>query len=224
MKLILDFDDVIFHSRAFKTTLFEMLEKEGVHDVLERYDKERKEGNPFSLRHFLAILGDATKEERVYRDIMVRCPLFVNDRVLRLMEEHGKENCYIVTHGDREFQIDKIRHSIGVDAVREIVVVPKSKAEAIRRIAMGHKHEDVIFVDDRLHFINDLPFGGGDLQNLKTVFFNEHGFENLQAEIEASIADEKKRDVMSEMESGYGARRAEDRAPGAGQGMPGRLH
>lgn len=187
MKVIFDFDDVIFNAKAFKETLFATLKARGYDDVKTKYDVMRKSEDTFSLLSFLRHVTFDSSEEYVmslYEEIMQRCPNLVNEEVHEVINELGKENCYIVTHGDKDFQLDKIQRSIGLSSVKEIVVVSGSKAEAIKMLCDRHSNEEVIFVDDKLLFINDLPVT--ECQNLKTVLFNHNGHINLTAEIAES--------------------------------------
>ena len=229
MKVIFDFDDVIFDTKGFKVVMFDTLEKRGYHRGRVLYEEMRKEGKPFSLLSFIAkVTADSSEEnvETIYDEMMNSCPRFVNSHVLEVMKQLGKEHCYIVTHGDARFQRDKIQRSVGKELVKEVVVVSGSKAEAIARFCKQHEDEEIIFVDDKLLFINDLPVS--ECTNLKTVIFNEHGLENLKAEIEASRVDEKKMGRVQEGEAKSEARYIEHtpdaHLPRSNPGMTGGLH
>lgn len=193
MKVIFDFDDVLFNAKGFKEKMFSLLLAKGYDTVTEHYERVRTTEKPFSLKAFLLDLDDhMTFEEHhaLYEEIMGACRNLVNEEVVRIMKTLGKENCYIVTNGDPEFQIDKIRRSIGEDCVRDIVVVSGDKQEAIATICKRHKDEDVLFTDDKLTFLRNLDVES--CPNLKTVLFNEYGLHTLLAEIEASQIEEEK--------------------------------
>lgn len=188
MKVIFDFDDVIFNAKAFKEYMFLVLEKNGYEDIRAKYEKMRGSGVTFSLYSFIKSVTFDSSEENVqvlYEKIISSCPLYINQQIFDLMTALGKENCSIVTHGDHEFQMDKIRRSVGTDMVKDIVVVSTTKAEAVAAICDRYNDEEVIFVDDKLSFINDLDFE--KCSNLKTVLFNENGLANLKAEIAESL-------------------------------------
>ncbi len=195
MKLIFDFDDVLFDTSKLKGALFAVLAQHGVVNAEEMYVKERRNGSPFSLKLFLE---RACKEENIqavnidvlYEEIMSRCHEWCNAEMLELVKKYGKENCYVVTSGNEEFQKDKLRHS-GIEGyVKEVYVVPGSKKEIIERLSEQFAGENVIFVDDKLEFFNDIDME--KCLNLRTVFFNENGLAKIQAEIEASIVEELK--------------------------------
>ncbi len=187
MKVIFDFDDVIFNAKQFKRELFWVLESHGYVDVSQLYEKARSSGEPFSLRAFIKAIDGTLSEDSfasLYETIIQKSKHLVNEEIFRLMKSLGKDNCYIVTNGVEEFQLDKIRRSIGEDSYREVIVVSGDKREAITMLCKRHGDEEVIFVDDKIAFLNALDFE--QCKNLKTVLFNEHGFGNLVAEIEAS--------------------------------------
>lgn len=193
MKAIFDFDDVLFNAKGFKESMFSLLVSKGYSNSTEMYERVRATEKPFSLKAFLRDLDDTMSFEThraLYEEIMDGCSDLVNEQVVSIMKALGKENCYIVTNGDSEFQIDKIRRSIGEDCVREIVVVSGDKQEAIETICKRHKDEDVLFTDDKLKFLKNLDVEA--CSNLKTVLFNENGLHTLLAEIDASQAEEEK--------------------------------
>lgn len=191
MKVIFDFDDVIFDARQFKEFVFRSFEKRGYENIRTAYEAVRTQNKPFSLKEFIThVTFDSSLEnvEAIYDEIMSMCPHMLNQQVVLLMKSLGKENCYIVTNGDTEFQLEKIQRSLTSSLVEEIVVVSGSKADEIKKFCHKHQEEEVIFVDDKELFINDLFFD--ECPNLKTVLFNEHGLENLEAKIEESRNNE----------------------------------
>ena len=191
MKVIFDFDDVIFDARQFKEVIFRSFEKRGYENIRTAYEAVRKQSTPFSLKGFITqATFDSSLEnvESMYDEIMSTCPHMLNQQVVLLMKSLGKENCYIVTNGDTEFQLEKIHRSLGHSLVEEIVIVSGTKADEIKKFCHKHQEEEVIFVDDKELFINDLFFE--ECPNLKTVLFNEHGLENLEAKIEESRKNE----------------------------------
>lgn len=197
MKVIFDFDDVIFNTKHFKEIMFQTLEAAGYKSASTKYADTRKQGGVFSLRSFIAqVIADSSEEnvDMLYSEIMNLCRECVNDEVRTLMEKLGQENCYIVTHGDQEFQEEKIRKSIGEGLVQQVIIVKGSKAEAIKEICDRYPKEEIIFVDDKILFLNDIWFE--DCPNLKTVLFNENGIINLHAEINESLRNEEKSSIF----------------------------
>lgn len=187
MKVIFDFDDVIFNAKGLKDVIFSTLTQRGYEQVSQKYEMRRQGKSPFSLYSFIRYITAETSEANVtalYDEIMSACGMLINHEVASLIMRLGKENCYIVTNGDDLFQRDKIERSIGLDAVQEVFIVPGGKAETIVMLCERHGNEPVIFVDDKPEFINETY--AKECQNLKMVLFNENGLADLRAEIEAS--------------------------------------
>jgi hypothetical protein len=192
MKVIFDFDDVLFNSKKFKKEMFQVFEDRGYGSVSSFYEEWRTNGHPFSLLDFMTSIDPSLGENEkgyLYEEILSFCGGCINDGVFRIMNDLGKENCYIVTNGIEEFQMDKIRRSIGLGVAQKVEVVSGSKAEAVREICQEHKDEEVIFVDDKVLYLNNIHTEG--CENLKTVLFNENGLENLKAEIDELRESEK---------------------------------
>ncbi len=206
MKLILDFDDVLFNAKELKEILFASLVSHGIHNAREFYAMARKSGEPFSLRRFLYNVTEykgandihrGVDVDALYNEIMSACSHLGNQELIALVKDSGKDNCYIVTNGDDDFQRDKIRR-LGISAlVKEIHVVSGSKKEKIEEICRVFEDEDVIFVDDKNKFFTELDMEA--CPNLKTVIYNENGLDNLIAEIEASKVSEQSRNQSNEI-------------------------
>ncbi len=219
MKLILDFDDVLFNAGDFKKILFTRLEgyfenlSTGKHvsvaDIQTRYDLERLKDTPFALKSFLKSIFEEVHESSlgvsiIYEEVMAQCHNCINDEVVAIVEKVGKKNCYIVTSGEREYQNDKIvRTGLG-ELVAQAIIVPGGKKEQIESLCRQFQDEEVIFVDDKNKYFTDIDMEV--CKNLKTVLFNEHGLENLEAEITASVNVEQKRQIQPESDSGNAPR------------------
>lgn len=186
MKLILDFDDVLFNNtKQFKKHMFGCIEELGIsRAVAEAYYKETR-GTDFSLKFFLSALfareGIKIIVEDLYEKIMSKCEDFFNLEVLALARKMGKENCYLVTMGNGDFQKDKVERSGAENLFAKIYAMPGSKREAIEEICADNKHEKIIFVDDKERFFEDLNMD--KCKNLKTVLFDENGLIKLMEEI-----------------------------------------
>lgn len=200
MKLIVDFDDTIFDTGKLKEVIFSTLHKIGIHNGEELYMRERAKETPFSLHSFLHRIctenGYEGESNLLYENIMEECHPFVNKALISILQNTGKENCYVVTHGDDTFQRDKINSTKVSDLVEEVIVVPGSKKEIIESLCARFPNEEIIFVDDKSRFFNDIHME--ICPNLKTVLYNEHGLTNLMAEIEASRREEQNKKADNE--------------------------
>ncbi len=201
MKVVLDFDDVIFNAKAFKELMFFYLGERGIRNARGVYEKMRHDEKVFSVLAYLDELGiNEDERDAVYEGIMTPCARLTNKEIIRVMEQVGKENIFILSQGEEGFQRDKIERSVG-DKVfgSHVAVVRESKTEELRRICDTYKGEDVIFADDKIEFLNALP--ATLTPNLKTVLFNERGLETLLAEMEESRRVEGEK-VIKEQGSG----------------------
>ena len=160
MKYIFDFDDVLFSTkRKFKPLIFKVLsERTGATEekLNDLYDANYKEGR-FSLKKFIALTGvRGVDADILYNEILEQTPSFVNQEVLNEIKKLGKENCYIVTSGDKEFQMDKIRASGLEPYFKRITPVTGTKRDEIKKICNDHPGEQVFFVDDNKKNIDEL--------------------------------------------------------------------
>lgn len=176
MKYIFDFDDVLFNNTAqFKTHMFNVIAKAGVPEEQARaYYLEVRE-KEFSLLDFITTLFLKNKIKNpkindVYEEIMKESPNFVNTELINQVTKLGKENCYIVTNGEKKFNQDKINYSEIGYLFKEIYIVPGSKKEAIQAICVENSNEEVVFVDDKVKFIEDIDLA--KCPNLKTILWS----------------------------------------------------
>lgn len=165
MKYIFDFDDVLFNTRNFKKNRVSVFAKAGIpEDLVEKYLKDNKVKH-FSLKKLMVHFSI----ENFYEEIMSKNKDFINTDLVEIVKKLGKENCFIVTFGDDEFQMEKIK-SIGIEPLfSKIVVVQDEKKEEIEKICEKYKDEKVIFIDDRPNHFENLDFK--KYPNLKTILY-----------------------------------------------------
>jgi hypothetical protein len=192
MKVIFDFDDVLFNAKAFKEMIFFELEKEGAVNVKEKYQIEREKKRSFDLKLFLRSCSfNEEKVNSLYDTCISFSKDLANQEMVSIITKLGKENIFVLSQGAEQFQRDKIDATLGnlLDAIH-IIIVPDSKKDDIVRICNQFRNEGVIFVDDKVEFLNNLPVS--DLPNLKTVLFNHNGTHTLGEEIRALQEQESK--------------------------------
>src|SRR3989338_2994876 len=127
MKYIFDFDDVLFNNtRQFKPHMYACFKKAGVpRNMAEPYYKEVRVDR-FWLKNLL--LHFSIKES-LYEEIMKKCNHFINKKLITVIKKLGKENCYILTHGGEEFQLDKIKRTGIIPLFSDIIVVFEEMSE-----------------------------------------------------------------------------------------------
>jgi len=184
MKYIFDFDDVLFYTtKRLKEKMYECLEEAGISRVVaESHYKEARE-DEFSLKNSLLGLFKNQKitdptAEVVYEKIMLDCKDFTNVELIQKIKTLGKENCFILTNGEKQFQEDKISRSGIAPLFSEVFIVPGTKREVIRDMCARYKEEKVLFIEDKVKFIEDIDLA--ECPNLKPVLYD------IEASLDAS--------------------------------------
>lgn len=167
MKYIFDFDDVIFETTKHRLEhLYAVLEKAGISrkEIDEYYKRERV--NLFSpkkmLKHF-------NLDDSLYEEIMGVSKEFLNKKFVKAIEKLGRENCYLITYGEEEFQKDKIARNEIEHLFAEIIAVPGTKKQVVENLCEKFKDEQIIFIDDKPQYFEDLDLN--KYPNLKTVLY-----------------------------------------------------
>lgn len=186
MKLVLDFDGVLFNTMKMREHFTRILERKGVDPRMTEllYMKHRETGIPFSLKRFLWAVAVRTEvrsitEADVYEEILKACPSFANKELAALAGSVGRNNVFILTNGDKEYQLEKIRRTVGLDFAKEIIVVPGSKKKELEVLCDQFAREPVIFVEDQPKFLVDIT----PCKNLETILFGPVGIEDVREAI-----------------------------------------
>lgn len=191
MKLVLDFDDVLFKTKEMKEFFVRTLENKGVDRTLteQLYAKHRGTGIPFSLKRFLwtvSVREDIPEigTQSFYEELLKSCPLFTNQPIVNLISSLGAENIYILTHGDEEYQMEKIVKTVGKHFAKEIIIVTGSKKEKLASICDAHPNEEIIFVEDQEHVIRDIE----KRENLTAILFDYQGMNLLEKALKKHVS------------------------------------
>lgn len=186
MKLVLDFDGVLFNTPKMREHFTHILERKGVDPRMTEllYMKHRETGIPFSLKRFLWTVAVRTEvrsitEAGVYEEILKACSSFTNKELVTLAESIGRENIFILTNGDKEYQMEKIQRTVGIDFAREVIVVPGSKKKELEVLCDRFAQEPIIFVEDQPKFLADLT----PRKNLETILFGLAGIQDVREAI-----------------------------------------
>src|SRR3989338_4409514 len=174
MKLIFDFDGVLLFNQEWrKGYLFPLLERRGItKDELDEYYKNVREVG-FSIQKLLSHFSIEIKEEEIFKNITD----FVNISLIDLIKILDKENCFIVTFGDEEFQIKKIERTNLEPFFGKIFATSGRKNTFIENICQQFPDEKVVFVDDMPQHFEDIELG--KCKNLKTILYDENGLQKL---------------------------------------------
>lgn len=174
MKFIFDLDDVLFYKTKHREKILINLEKFNIPRNLTEEYLEKERLNLFSLKIMLSYFS---LPENLYEKIISECKNFVNKELIEVIKKIGKENCFIISYGNKEFQQDKIKRIGIADIFSEIIIVSGSKKEAVEKICAKYPDEEVTFIDDKAYHFKDLDFK--KYPNLKTILYDEHGLKNL---------------------------------------------
>jgi FMN phosphatase YigB (HAD superfamily) len=163
MRLVLDFDDVIFDAKKFKEKrFFGALASYGISkkEFSEDYARERVGRGAYIFSQHLEKIRQRTgaqfSTERVLRELTATGDKFLNPHILRLIQSVGKKNVTIITQGERMWQEAKVTGSRIHKSVTEVIFTGKGekKETTLRKICAQHPTEAVIFIDDSFeHFI-----------------------------------------------------------------------
>ena len=177
MKFIFDFDDVLLDTAKRRTLhMYPRLEKAGVSlAAINEYYEKYRERKLFSMKQLIAHFS---LPEEVYEELMKEIEDFRNDELVEIIKKLGKENCFIVSQGDEEFQLDKIKRTGVVPLFSEIVIVQETKKKAVEGICELYIDEEVVFIDDKIQNFEDLDLK--KYPNLKTILYDEKGLEKIK--------------------------------------------
>ena len=114
--------------------------------------------------------------ESVMYEISNGLEAFVFPEYLNIFKKYGRENIFILTQGDENFQQLKIKHSEVDKKVKEILVVDSTKQEKIEDISLLWPNETILFIDDKF---KNLSFETENI-NIRRIFVSDE--ENLTKE------------------------------------------
>jgi FMN phosphatase YigB (HAD superfamily) len=200
MKIIFDFDDVLFDTKSLKKRVFSGLTEYGVNkDLVENiYQGQRDEFNVEKLYREVCVESHITMSEeeinKAINEVLKDLIVFTDARFIQKIKELGGENCFILTAGEESFQKFKIKASGFLDVIPQdnIIIVPQDKKEIIRQICTTHASESIIFVDDKNKNIEEAT--SLKMPNLFPVFYEEQSFEALDEII--SFCNNRDRELL----------------------------
>src|SRR3989344_2820925 len=187
MKYIFDFDDVLFkNTEMLKPRMFQLIAVAGIDEETIKGDYYRPEvrWQQFSLLNFIKKLFTAHNitgkdPKKLYEEIMSECHNFLNMDLVEEIKKLGKENCYIVTNGEDEFNNDKLKYSGILNYFKKyhVKIVPDDKGDVIEEICRENKNEKIFFFDDKTCFIDELK--KRNIPNLTSVLYEGESLPEL---------------------------------------------
>jgi len=170
MKFFIDFDDVLFNTKLFKSDIIKIFENNGIsEEIFNRYYKDgsEKKGdskvrkyNPRKQIRKMKIAGIETEKiEKEVIGLLKNTKKYLFSDGIDFLKEFRQEELYAVSFGDAKFQKEKIESSGIKKYFKKILIVSFSKAIGIKKV-LSRKNikpgEALIFIDDREKFLKDI--------------------------------------------------------------------
>lgn len=178
MKVIFDFDDTIFSSKEFKDVLFSGLEKFSIsYDTLSSYYFKNRDSFTNPKNFYLSFILDNKMNithnqlDEVVLGLFVGLKRFLNQELIDIIKKLGAENCFIVSVGEKDFQLSKIKGCEIEELFGEIHIVGENKNETIEELMSKFKGEDFIFLDDKLEHTERAKEIINNEQKLHTIHY-----------------------------------------------------
>ena len=174
-KYIFDFDDVLFfNTKKFKKHMYKCFEDIGVpYDTVKQYYKIEKEKGWVLGNLVASVLNGeniiSVSADNLTEKIMMECKNFINNELIDRIKQLEVEDCYVVTHGVTEYQLEKLRRTNLEPLFTKVFVVQDTKKGPVEMICEQFKNDTVVFVDDKEKRFADLDFE--KYSNLKKVLY-----------------------------------------------------
>lgn len=169
MKVFLDFDDTLFDTSAFACGLQCVFGEYGISEEMfwESYQEMKKEcpagGWSYSPEKHIEKIqmqrGASFDKDVIRKKLMMyfadtkRFLFSDTEELLSTLSESG-HTLYILSFGDRDFQMAKISGTGIGHFLEKVIVTDRDKGEAMRDAIDAH--DKVLFLDDRVHFIESV--------------------------------------------------------------------
>lgn len=173
MKLIFDFDGIIFNTRLFKRQLMKCFSEAGVlkKDFEESYQYFKNQKIPYSAIKYLKFLKKKYRSNDILRlveKLLKNLRPYVFKDAEEFLKSFSKNNLYLLSYGDLKFQKQKIKGAKISHYFRRIIITNKNKAEIVKQIIKKDKFgklEKIIFIDDQPGNIEEVS----SIRNITTI-------------------------------------------------------
>ncbi|MFZ2835226.1 MAG: HAD hydrolase-like protein [Candidatus Moraniibacteriota bacterium] len=163
MKLFIDFDDVLFNAKKFKTDLINIFIKNGVSklEFENSYYSFRKKdqalGKYYDLKKQISALKkikrlNHEKLANELADFTANLESYVFSDVKIFLEKFPKKDLFLITYGHEKFQKLKIKNSDLKKYFSQIIITKNYKADDIKEVSEKLElslEEKIILIDDR---------------------------------------------------------------------------
>jgi FMN phosphatase YigB (HAD superfamily) len=169
VKIILDFDDVLFNTKEFRSDLKNIFLKNGVpKKVFEKcyYGStkitKRKLEKYDVIKHIQAIEKEmGIKADNIKKEInglIKNCQKYIFNDSIVFLNYFSKKNIFLISYTNTRFQNRKISRSGIKKFFRKAILTDGLKSEGIKKIKkdLKPKKELIYFLDDRVEQIEDI--------------------------------------------------------------------
>ncbi len=161
LKILIDFDDALFFTKAFKEDFIEVFKKMGVSD--EQFHKSYKAYS--TIKHGNISQYDPAKQIRILekefningKALAKKLDKFLEDTtrfvfkdVAPFLKSMGKDSLYLVSFGSARFQKMKMEGTKILKYFKKVKITDKLKSDAIGDLIGKNKNIKFIFIDDRI--------------------------------------------------------------------------
>lgn len=170
MKIILDFDDVIFNTRRFNHDYRRAFFVRGIPENVfnDCYHQLSTSGRPGRKlydpqKHFKALGCQLVIEERKLKEILNKfiktADKYLFPDAINFLKKFKKKDLYLVSYGKKGYQDLKISRARVKKYFKKVAILDGAKSRAVAQIIKSEKigkDEQIFFLDDRADWVGDV--------------------------------------------------------------------
>jgi len=162
MKIVLDFDDMIFNTHGLMWEFVKVFQKEGFNEdqFWQIYKQCKKRVGDFDEDLFIDLayeLKDFNREKvnKKINSIIAKDNVFVYSDFFDFVLDYKKEELILLSFGTTKFQKNKIENSGISKYFNEVIITSRNKADDMSCIKKKY-NKNIIFIDDKAEAIDDV--------------------------------------------------------------------
>ncbi len=173
MKILIDFDDVLFNTKKFKEDYKKVFLNNWVDDKLfnetyySKYVSEKRKSKLYLMEKHLKRLGkcgiNIYQLRKNINKLVKNSKNYVFDDTNYFLKKFDKSQIYLLSFGKDKFKDDKIRYSDIKKNIKKIILTNKLKAETVKKLKIDKSDAPIIFLDDRVEQITSIKNHNPDI-------------------------------------------------------------
>jgi FMN phosphatase YigB (HAD superfamily) len=173
MKIILDFDDMIFNTHQLAQESVKVFEKFSFaeKEFWNAYQKCKEKMGDFDLDTVIDLifnsnkldhlsvkscLSDKKKIKEEMNSLFCRAGDFVYPDFFDFINNFNKKDLILLSFGTIDFQGMKIKNSGIIPYFQEVIITGKDKSDDLKNILIKNKNEKIFFIDDKAEQIDNV--------------------------------------------------------------------